>query len=141
MKCNFQGHEAASGTVRNQGLEFGRCRHCRRDLVRTGQRWRAVPRGFRVAWRRGPGPVALSAAQLELDLAAPQRAVVPWRADVARLRLAGQAAKAVARWARPSRLFGRTFLRLRAKAYATLWPVEPESSCIRLPYRPLPTRA
>ena len=149
MKCRFQGHEAASATVRNQGLEFGRCRHCRRDLVRTGRRWRDVPTGFRVVWRREPGPVAQSAAQLELDLVSPQRALVPWRADVARLRLAAQAAKAFARWASPARIFAKApaaraalmLRRARARAYATLWPVESERSCIRLPYRPLPARA
>jgi hypothetical protein len=40
-------------------MEFGRCDRCARDLVRKGDRWKPVPRGYRVVWRPRTGdPVA-----------------------------------------------------------------------------------
>lgn len=70
-------HEvAAAGRVRNQGLEFGRCGRCNRDLIRSRHQWRAVPQGFRVVWRRSaPGGAELDTAQLLLDLPTVGRAL------------------------------------------------------------------
>jgi len=65
--CQIATHSAPEAGVRNQGLEFGACRRCGRDLLRTGRTWKRVPRGFRVVWRR-PAPVPGSAAQLLFDL-------------------------------------------------------------------------
>jgi len=64
-------HDAAAvGRVRNQGLEFGRC------LIRSRHRWRTVPQGFRVVWRRSaPGGAELDSAQLLLDLPTVGRAL------------------------------------------------------------------
>lgn len=76
FSCLAGRHQAESRRVRNQGLEFGRCRACDQDLVRSRRAWRTVPRGFRVVWRRGPGIGAVpSAAQLLFDLPASGRAL------------------------------------------------------------------
>ena len=55
LSCLFNRHEAGAVSARNQGLDFSRCAHCRRDLVRSRRRWQAVPRGFRVVWRSSAG--------------------------------------------------------------------------------------
>jgi len=69
MTCTRGQHDAAASAVRNQGLEFSRCRRCGRDLVRSGRSWRAVPEGFRVVWRSSaPELGEISAMQLLLDL-------------------------------------------------------------------------
>ena len=74
--CMRGKHDAAANWVRNQGLEFGRCGRCGRDLIRSRQQWRTVPQGFRVVWRRSaPGSEALDAGQLPLDLPAVGRAL------------------------------------------------------------------
>ena len=74
--CVLRKHAAAPGAIRNQGLDFGRCRRCGRDLVRSRRVWRAVPAGFRVVWRRRQAPAATqSAGQLLLDLPAAGRAL------------------------------------------------------------------
>lgn len=137
MKCLFAGHDAEP--VRNQGLEFGHCRHCRRDLLRTNRRWRRVPRGFRVVWQRAPKAVARNAAQFELDLVSPGRALVPWdnrRALVARVRKAATGiSRAMGHWLSAPRRRA-TLMRVRARVYVLLRP-ERQEACIRLPYRPL----
>ncbi|MEA3013859.1 MAG: hypothetical protein QOD42_2404 [Sphingomonadales bacterium] len=67
--CGDGKHVALARPVRNQGFEFGRCRKCGRDLVRSRRAWRTVPAGFRVVWRREPpGAGQASAAQLKLKL-------------------------------------------------------------------------
>ena len=78
LACLLKRHEAGAREARNQGFAFSRCRHCRRDLVRSGRRWRTVPRGFRIVWRRPGGrPATSNAAQLLLNLPAPHRALIP----------------------------------------------------------------
>ncbi|HVQ10072.1 MAG TPA: hypothetical protein VMS43_16735 [Allosphingosinicella sp.] len=67
---------SSSSITGNQGFEFGRCRKCGRDLVRSGRAWRTIPPGFRVVWRGDPpGAAVTSAAQLKLklDLDLPER--------------------------------------------------------------------
>jgi len=78
ISCAVGRHRAGSRLVRNQGFEFGRCRACGRDLVRSRGSWRTVPGGFRVVWRRGPpgAGAAPSAAQFLLDLPASGRSLV-----------------------------------------------------------------
>lgn len=49
--CAAGSHEAGPRWARNGGLDFGRCRKCRRALVRPRGRWRTVPKGLRVVWR------------------------------------------------------------------------------------------
>jgi hypothetical protein len=76
LTCTRGKHEAAERAVRNQGLEFSRCRRCGRDLVRSGRSWRGVPRGFRVVWRSAaPAPLEASAFQHLLDLPSIGRAL------------------------------------------------------------------
>lgn len=67
--CGDGKHVALTRPIRNQGFDFGRCRKCGRDLVRSRRAWRTVPAGFRVVWRREPpGTGQTSAAQLKLKL-------------------------------------------------------------------------
>lgn len=51
--CALAGHAAAPNPVYNSGFHFGRCRRCRRALVRAGPDWRPVPKGHRIAWKAG----------------------------------------------------------------------------------------
>ena len=51
--CALAGHGAARNSVYNSGFHFGRCRRCRRALVRAGPDWRPVPKGHRIVWKAG----------------------------------------------------------------------------------------
>ncbi len=54
FKCRITGHSAAERVIYNSGFFFGRCSHCRTDLIRTGKGgWQDVPEGHVVAWRGG----------------------------------------------------------------------------------------
>jgi hypothetical protein len=78
--CAASQHVALWRPVRNQGFDFGRCRKCGRDLVRSRRAWRTVPEGFRVVWRRSPpGASDSSAAQLKLELHDERRMAAPGR--------------------------------------------------------------
>ena len=69
LSCPDGKHVALPRPIRNQGFDFGRCRRCGRDMVRSRCAWRAVPDGFQVVWRRDPpGNGETSAAQLKLNL-------------------------------------------------------------------------
>lgn len=97
LSCAVGRHRAGSRRVRNQGFEFGGCGACGRDLVRSRGSWRAVPKGFRVVWRREAGPQAvLSAAQLLLDLPASGRALALTRAPERRKNRAAAATELLA---------------------------------------------
>ena len=100
LSCAVGRHRAGPRRVRNQGFEFGGCGLCGRDLVRSRGSWQAVPKGFRVVWRRERGPQAeLSAAQL-LDLPASGRAPALLRAPERRKSRAAAAAELLALGAR-----------------------------------------
>lgn len=96
LDCAAGKHVPATPGVRNQGLEFGCCRGCGRDLIRTRGAWRTVPSGFRVVWRRQPPGEAASGAQLLLDLPANGRALTPLPAPPPRRRRLAAAAEIVA---------------------------------------------
>ena len=102
FSCVAGRHQAASRRVRNQGLEFGSCRSCGRDLVRSRGSWRMVPTGFRVVWRRAaPESVeAASGAQLLLDLPASGRELALARVGGRRKSRAAAAAELLALGAR-----------------------------------------
>ncbi|HEY0325101.1 MAG TPA: hypothetical protein VGC46_03875 [Allosphingosinicella sp.] len=54
LKCKIAGHARADGAVYNSGFFFGRCGHCRADLIRTGKGgWQEVPEGHVVTWKAG----------------------------------------------------------------------------------------
>lgn len=54
LKCRISGHARAETLVYNSGFFFGRCGHCRADLIRTGKgAWQDVPEGHAVAWKAG----------------------------------------------------------------------------------------
>jgi hypothetical protein len=80
-------HDVAPGEVRNQGFGFSHCRLCGRDMMRSDQAWRTVPKGFRVVWRYGiPRQTQISATQLLFDLPEPDRALtLPKRGRRSRL--------------------------------------------------------
>ncbi len=97
LSCTVGRHRAGSRPVRNQGFEFGCCRGCGGDLVRSRGSWRTVPRGFRVVWRREAGPPAApSAAQLLFDLPAPGRTLALPRAPERRRSRVAAAAELLA---------------------------------------------
>ncbi|HEV7658531.1 MAG TPA: hypothetical protein VGO55_01675 [Allosphingosinicella sp.] len=76
--CGDGKHVALARPIRNQAFDFGRCRKCGRDLVRSRRAWRTVPAGFRVVWRREPpGTGQASAAQLKLALNLPENRLAP----------------------------------------------------------------
>lgn len=111
LSCAAGRHDAGSRRIRNQGFEFACCRGCGHDLVRSRGAWRAVPKGFRVVWRRaGEARAEISAAQLLFDLPCPGRdlalAAAPKRARrrlAAALELAAMGARCFA-WALADRL-------------------------------------
>ena len=54
LQCWMSGHSEIENVVYNSGFFFGRCRHCRTDLIRTGKSgWESVPTGHTVAWKAG----------------------------------------------------------------------------------------
>ena len=76
LRCIIGGHRAAPDRIHNQGFDFSRCDGCRRDMIRSGRRWRTVPKGFRVVWKRKPGEwTEMSARQLLLSLPATGRSL------------------------------------------------------------------
>ena len=62
LDCLIGNHQPLPPRARNQGFQFSCCRGCGRDMVRSGQSWRRVPRGFRVVWRPPVRPAAGAAA-------------------------------------------------------------------------------
>jgi len=77
LHCIAGKHAVAPDEVRNQGFAFSRCRRCGTDMVRSNSRWRVVPKGFRVVWRRSAaGQAEISATQLLLDLPSTGRALI-----------------------------------------------------------------
>jgi len=133
LDCAAGKHVPAAPGVRNQGLEFGCCRGCGRDLVRSSGTWRTVPRGFRVVWRREPLAEAASGAQLLLDLPARGRSLMPLPAPTPRRRRLAAAAEMVAlgtrgaAWALADRL--RAWLRAMLAPRPATQPV----LCLPLP--------
>jgi hypothetical protein len=51
IACLFGRHTIVSRGVRNNVYEFGRCERCRCDMLRAGEAWKRVPKGFKVVWR------------------------------------------------------------------------------------------
>jgi CheY-like chemotaxis protein len=56
LVCRITGHEPGSDQVCNAGRCFTRCRRCGGDLVKEGEDWQPVPKGFRVVWRDPAAP-------------------------------------------------------------------------------------
>jgi hypothetical protein len=57
LSCLVESHAIGATAVGAQGFEFGRCRRCGVDLLRSSGRWKRVPKGFRVVWRNAPADV------------------------------------------------------------------------------------
>jgi hypothetical protein len=52
LLCLCGRHAARPSNISNQGYYFSRCTRCRRDLIGSAVKWKPVPRGKRVVWRR-----------------------------------------------------------------------------------------
>lgn len=51
LLCELGRHEPVAAMVWNEGYHFSRCRHCDNDIIRRNQKWRLVPKGYRVVWK------------------------------------------------------------------------------------------
>jgi cell division protein FtsZ len=51
LLCRIAKHTPYPSKVRNQRFHFSSCRRCGRDMVRSGEQWTPVPKGFRVVWK------------------------------------------------------------------------------------------
>jgi hypothetical protein len=65
LLCRIAKHSAYPSKVRNQGFHFSSCRRCGRDMVRSGELWTPVPKGFRVVWKLVETPRAERSAPAE----------------------------------------------------------------------------
>lgn len=133
LDCAAGKHAPAAPGVRNQGLEFGCCRGCGRDLVRSRGAWRTVPRGFRVVWRQGPPAEAASARQLLLDLPANGRALTRVPAPPLRRRRLAAAVEMVALGTRGAASALAERLRAWLKVLLTPPPASQPVLCLPLP--------
>lgn len=50
LACRLKGHDPSPDEICNGPRCFTRCRRCAADLVKQGDAWHAVPKGFRVVW-------------------------------------------------------------------------------------------
>jgi CheY-like chemotaxis protein len=51
LLCSLKGHDPSPDEVCNDGRCFTRCRRCGAELMREGDKWQPLPRGFRVVWK------------------------------------------------------------------------------------------
>jgi hypothetical protein len=58
LRCTFGKHQVVEGGIRNGKHEFGRCRGCGIDMLRSDGDWQRVPKGFRIVWRPRGGAKA-----------------------------------------------------------------------------------
>ena len=54
LLCRLNRHNPEDSPVWNEGFYFSRCIHCRREILRRGGRWRSIPEGYRVVWKKRP---------------------------------------------------------------------------------------
>lgn len=133
LDCAAGKHAPTAPGVRNQGLEFGCCRGCGRDLVRSRGAWRTVPRGFRVVWRQGPPAEAASARQLLLDLPVSGRSLMALAPPPSRRRRLAAAVEMVALGTRAAAWALAERLRAWLKAMLTPPPAAQPVLCLPLP--------
>ncbi|HLL59937.1 MAG TPA: hypothetical protein VK391_08640 [Allosphingosinicella sp.] len=55
LRCRFGKHQVVEGGMRNGKHEFGRCKGCGIDMMRSDADWQRVPKGFRIVWRPRSG--------------------------------------------------------------------------------------
>jgi CheY-like chemotaxis protein len=56
LACRLKGHDPSPDEICNGPHCFTRCRRCGGDLVKKGEAWQPVPKGFRVVWPAEPTP-------------------------------------------------------------------------------------
>ena len=56
MMCRVRGHQASPDEICNGGDCFSRCLRCGEELIKAGDEWRPLPKGFRVVWKESPPP-------------------------------------------------------------------------------------
>ena len=67
--CKLGRHEAGPRIASNGGTYFGWCSHCEAELVLSPRGWSAVPKGYRIVWRRRNAETCFPCEeQLELAL-------------------------------------------------------------------------
>jgi CheY-like chemotaxis protein len=77
LLCRLKGHDPDPDEVCNAGRCFTRCRRCGQDLVKEGDAWQPVPKGFRIVWKAADadadaaGREGAAGTQPEPDTAAP----------------------------------------------------------------------
>ena len=52
ISCRLGRHRALATERWNDGYYFSRCENCGIDLIRRRERWRPVPKGYRVVWKQ-----------------------------------------------------------------------------------------
>ena len=53
LLCFIQGHAPGAEEIWNRGYSFTKCKRCQCDMLRSDGDWQTVPRGHRVAWKKG----------------------------------------------------------------------------------------
>jgi hypothetical protein len=53
--CRLKRHAAVPSRLWNGGYYFSRCARCECDLIRRGDRWTEVPKGYQVIWKQRRG--------------------------------------------------------------------------------------
>ncbi|MFN3387845.1 MAG: hypothetical protein ACK40O_02870 [Allosphingosinicella sp.] len=54
LLCRLKRHVPEDRQVWNDGFYFSRCVNCRREILRRSGRWRPIPDGYRVVWKKRP---------------------------------------------------------------------------------------
>jgi CheY-like chemotaxis protein len=81
VACALRGHAPGPDQVGNRGYTFGRCRRCGADLIRRGDVWQPVPKGYRIVWNAPPPAAgtdgAAAGASADATAASPTDAAEP----------------------------------------------------------------
>lgn len=78
--CRLKGHDPSPDEICNGPRCFTRCRRCGADLVKQGDAWHPVPKGFRIVWPAEPPPdepIAVDQAPPAEEVPAPSPPPLP----------------------------------------------------------------
>ena len=53
--CRLKKHSAVPSLLWNAGFYFSKCARCECDLIRRGDHWTEVPKGYQVIWKQQRG--------------------------------------------------------------------------------------
>lgn len=54
ISCTLGRHTPRAKPIWNDGQYFSRCSSCEKDLIGRFGVWKAVPKGYRVVWKKRP---------------------------------------------------------------------------------------